>query len=117
MGLLAGRDDVFWLRFDEILAGLRGEAPAPYHQRISERRAEHALWLALAAPPVLGVPPARLPERPPLADEVGPAAEPPAGVITGLGASAGLAQGRARLGLWPQELPRLQRGDILVAPM
>ena len=83
---------------------------------IAERQARDAVWRQAEAPPILGVPPADLGERPPLTDDVAQAALAPPGQIKGLGASPGQATGRARLILGGDSLSTLTPGDILVTP-
>jgi pyruvate,water dikinase len=114
-GALAAPDEALWLRFDEILGALRMDKPNSFAETIAARQAEYATWSKLEAPPILGVPEAGLPQRPPLRDEVTP--DDPLGSrrLVGQGASAGQSLGRARLALDPISLPNLESGDILVA--
>jgi phosphohistidine swiveling domain-containing protein len=114
-GAVLGVDDVFWLRFDEILAALRQEPPRSLADLIAARQAQHAEWERLEPPPLLGVPRARLPERPPLRDEVTPPASGDRDRIRGLGASPGRHRGRCRVVPPTVPLPDLSPGQVLVA--
>jgi pyruvate,water dikinase len=141
-GVLADVEDVFWLTFVEIERALRGNPPspqpspmreresdslplhgggsgwgsAPLHTAIKERRAAWEQWAKLVPPPILGIPEAVLPTRPPFADDVNVGeAEMRNGRLTGLGASPGLAEGRACVIAKGASLPDLEPGKILVA--
>ncbi|MCI0394289.1 MAG: hypothetical protein L0332_36035 [Chloroflexi bacterium] len=118
-GALAQPDDIFWLDFAGILAALRAAQPKamadPIKARIAERQAQYAEWARLEPPLILGVPPATLPSRPPLVDEVSEAAANGDGHLTGIGASPGRSGGRARVISKGTPLPDLKPGDILVA--
>jgi pyruvate,water dikinase len=114
-GALASPDEVFWLHLREIVAALRAGAPPSFAACIAARRAQHAAWEKLTPPPLLGVPNARLPMRPPLRDKVRTTAAAGEKRLVGLGASPGRCRGRARVVpssvAWPDLLP----GEILVA--
>jgi pyruvate,water dikinase len=112
---LTSPEDTLWLRFDEILSGLRADEPPSFAGTIAARQAEYAEWSKLEAPPMLGVPNAHLPQRPPLEDNVTPTEPAEARQLVGQGASAGRRYGRARLAPDPVRLPGLEPGDILVA--
>ncbi len=129
-GQLAAPNDVFWLRFDEVLAALRGEDLPPGKDLtgfdevpeggnlsglIAQRQAQHAAWANLEAPPFLGLPDPQLPARP-LAAPAAPThpPRPAAHLVTGLGASPGRRAGRARVVAPSVHLPNLAPGDILV---
>jgi pyruvate,water dikinase len=111
---LTSPEDVLWLRFDEILRALQTDTPPSFAGTIAIREADDAEWSKLEAPPLLGIPDAQLPQRPPLEDNVTPAEPAGAGRLVGQGASAGRRYGRARLALDPLLLPSLEPGDILV---
>jgi pyruvate,water dikinase len=114
-GLIARRDDVFWLRLDELLGALRVGSPAPLHDRVAERRAQHALWHAESPPPVVGAPEPKLDPRPPFKDELTAGAPPGATRLEGEAASPGRHRGRARVVATAVVLPPLEPGDVLVA--
>jgi rifampicin phosphotransferase len=112
---LAAPEEVLWLRFDEILSALRVDTPISFAETVATRQAEYAEWSKLEAPPILGLPEAQLPPRPPLQDEVTLDGPDDTTHLAGQGASAGQASGRVRLALDPILLPNLEPGDILVA--
>jgi pyruvate,water dikinase len=121
-GVLAKDENVFWLHYDEILSALRADEARPMSDAlenltriITARQAQHAEWEKLEPPSLLGTPQATLPERPPLRDEVTPAARQGSGQIRGLGASPGRRRGRARIVATSVILPDVSPGDILVA--
>jgi phosphohistidine swiveling domain-containing protein len=114
-GILATADDVFWLRYDEILSALRAGARCSFADAISARKAQHAHWEELEPPALLGVPQPALPERPPLEDDVTPMAREEGERVTGLGASPGRHRGRARIVPSSVLLPDLSPGEVLVA--
>jgi pyruvate,water dikinase len=114
-GALATVDNVFWLHYDEISSALREEAPRSFADTISCRQAQHAEWEKLEPPPLLGLPEARLPERPPWQDQVTPVARPGDDRLIGLGASPGRHRGRARVVPTSVLLPDVSAGDVLVA--
>ena len=128
-GQLAARDDVFWLRFEEILAALcsvraepdgRPNSEQPQELRLREtieqRQAQYAAWARLEAPAFLGLPDPRLAPRPPATPVAHPHHPPPATHhLTGQGASPGRRAGRARVVSSDVSLPSVAPGDILVA--
>jgi pyruvate,water dikinase len=114
--VLRDRDEVFWLHFEEILAALRADQPDSFAETIFGRQAEHTQWQSLDPPPLLGTPPARLPKRPALQDELTQVVQlVEDGTLIGLGASPGRRSGRARLVPSAVSLPRVLPGDVLVA--
>jgi pyruvate,water dikinase len=110
--------DVFWLTSDEVLAALR-DCPPGLDAFLTQRRAQFSEWQPLLPPACLGLPDAKLPDRPGLAlRQAQAAADPldlPANSLMGEPASRGRVSGRARLmaGAYPplDILP----GDVLVA--
>jgi pyruvate,water dikinase len=112
-GALAAAEEVLWLSFDEItnvLCDAPATALASLAEAIDLRRQQHAIWSSMQAPPVLGVPEARLPGRPPLRDDVSAGAGDEARRLVGQGASVGRCRGRARVILATDSLPKLARG-------
>lgn len=106
-GVLDRIDDVDYLHLDELRSILDGEVPPGLHALLRERRDEYEASTRLTVPRLFtsdgeivsgshGAP-----ERD--------------GVLVGCPVSAGVAQGRARVVLRPDEAS-LQQGDILVAP-
>ena len=117
-GVLEAPNDVFYLSKPELTAAASGRGPSK--ELIAQRKADLARQETLTPPPYLGVPPS--PSRAP-ADlaivmrylrgyGVAPSSE--ANVINGLGASRGVARGRARIIRDLGEAGRLGAGDILV---
>ena len=114
-GALGDVDDVFWLKFAEIEAALRHD-PAQLQKIIAERQEAWQQWAAMEPPPILGIPEAILPPRPPFADEVNVGEDGEGnGRLTGLGASPGVAEGQACIMRKGYLLPELEPGTILVA--
>ncbi|MCW5849734.1 MAG: hypothetical protein KIT87_06600 [Anaerolineae bacterium] len=113
-GQLAHAADVFWLRFEEVLAALRGEDLTS--GLAEQRQAQHAAWASLEPPPFLGLPDHRLTPRPsamPVAHAGHPL--PTTHHLSGLGASPGRRAGRARVVSPDAILPSVAPGDVLVA--
>jgi pyruvate,water dikinase len=113
-------DDVFYLRLDELRSlAERGRADVTldYRALIVERRAERAHWLRIVPPLVIGTPePSAIRD---LAANQGRFASlgldiDAPGVVRGMGASRGVANGRARLVHSMAEADRLAAGEVLV---
>jgi len=114
-GVLSAADDIFWLRYQEIVDALRAGSATSFADVIGARKAENARLLQLTPPPLLGVPDPALRRRPPLGDDVtGDGSEIP-GRLSGQAASAGRMRGRARVVSDAVVLPDLAPGDVLVA--
>ncbi|HLN30249.1 MAG TPA: PEP/pyruvate-binding domain-containing protein [Gemmataceae bacterium] len=118
-GTLAERDEVFWLKWDEVetaAAALDAGTPGlDYRRAVAERR---ALWERerMATPPVVlpirgarffGIDLNRL--LPALTDQAAGA------TIKGIGTSPGRVTGAARVIHGPAEFNQMRQGDILVA--
>ena len=119
-GAVESREDVFWLKADELQAAVRaldnGKTLTTYQVTIAERRAEWQRQSRLTPPVALplkggvrwlgidwsGVMPARAVQE---ADDV----------LKGIGASAGRVTGTARVIHGPDEFGQMRQGDILVA--
>jgi pyruvate,water dikinase len=122
-GVLAEQEEVYWLYYGEILGALRSEPPPTLAGTIAARRARHAEWAQLEAPPILGIPQATLPERPAmqrssLAGREGTRFQMPEEgerPLAGEGASPGRYRGRARVVLDVVAVPDLSPGNVLVA--
>src|SRR5207244_4167448 len=104
-GRLDRPDDVFYLRFDELRSlAERGrvgaEVSLDHRALIVGRRADRAHWLRIVPPLVIGTPdPSAIND---VAAKQGRSASlrldtSAPGVVRGMGASRGVAQGRARL--------------------
>ena len=108
---IAAREDVLFLRRDEITALLR--APANRRMLVAERRADHEHWAARRPPRRLGKPAEdgdgdRF-------DGVRVASTDP-NEVRGTGASAGVSRGPARVVLDQASFGVVQPGDIIVCP-
>ncbi len=114
-GSLDDSSDVFWLHLNELLAVLRGDSKVPCQQIVTAHQAQYQQWAQLEAPVNLGVPPPKLPARPPA--EYAVTEQPPEepGRLTGKAASPGRRQGRARIVPMGTLVPEVAAGDILVA--
>jgi pyruvate,water dikinase len=114
-GVLATADEVFWLSFAEILAALCADKAEPFTSAIATRQTQYAAWTSVEPPPILGLPLANLPPRPPLSDEVTAEAAEEDGHLSGLGASLGTYYGPARVVAKGSPQPDLAPGDVLIA--
>lgn len=112
-GLIEERDDIFFLTLEEMQSvaesGGAEAAAQPLHELVRARRAEFTHNAAHSAPPILRDGIAVQVTR-----EVGPAVE---GQLRGIAGSPGVAQGIVRVVRGPEEFDKLQRGEILVAPL
>ena len=100
-GALAAEDDVFFLTAGELGAALRGAAVS--RPAVARRRRRWQREAALAAPREV--------------DFSAPGAAPPAeGDLAGLGVSAGIGVGPARV-VRQGETARIEPGEVLVAPV
>lgn len=107
-GVLAERDDVFMLEFDELAELAAGRLPVDRARRLVGER--HA---AMAADAELEPPEVFCGDEPPVA----PAVDEGATTLVGIPASAGVARGIARVVTDPIEVGgKLTREDILVVP-
>lgn len=100
-GLIDRPEDVFYLMRDEL-----AEPPPDCRERIAERRALRAEYQKIDLPLEFK----GMPEPFPLEHAVGPESDEP---LEGLGVSAGVAEGLARVVLDPSE-GELEPGEILV---
>jgi pyruvate,water dikinase len=95
-GVIDGRDDCFFLTFDELRSGLRGDLEA-LHAVVAERRRDLDHWKTVTPPNALGV---ELPAQaiaamaPMFGGVVGGTEE---SLVTGQSASRGVTTGRARI--------------------
>jgi pyruvate,water dikinase len=113
LGVIRERDDVFYLHKAEVPHLLR--APSDASSLVAARRAEYDRQRELTPPPYVGQPPdagdgpADRFEGPQTA--AGGAAE-----VQGVGASAGIARGPARVALGQADFDRINPGDVIVCP-
>lgn len=136
-GFWPQEDDMFYLRRDEVrealfdyVTGWSVNAPAigPHHwpAEVDRRRAIVAALATQRPQPALNAPPATITEPFTLmlwgiTDEqvqnwLG-ASETPEGTLTGMAASPGVAEGRARVISSADQLGEIEDGEILVAPV
>lgn len=106
-GRLTEVEDVWLLRFEELLALLEDPRVGDMRPVVAARRADYDRYRHLS-PPIALTSEGEIPHLPPPADL-------PAGALAGLGASAGVVEGTARVVLDP-EAEVLHAGEILVAP-
>ncbi len=117
-GTIAAADDVFLLFKAEMRDGMSG---GDQKALVATRRAEMEEWSKKLPPPVIGEPPE--PSDDPMGAglmkmfgvPVEPSRDPD--IITGTGASPGVARGKARVVLNLSEASKLEQGDILVCEM
>lgn len=103
---LASVEDVWYLRFPELIE-LVSSPSADFHSLIAHRRAEHERFAHLQ-PPLVMTSEGEVPRLLPPTDL-------PEGALAGLGASAGVVEGIAKVVLDPS-VDVLNAGEILVAP-
>ena len=115
-GALQGRDEVYWLLRNELLAAAQaaesGAAPPDLGETIAQR---HELWRGRRR----ATPPQILPDSGWMRvfDSMMPAttAEQSGDVLTGIGASAGRVTAPARVLGGPEDFGQMRPGDVLVA--
>jgi pyruvate,water dikinase len=111
-GAIDRRSDIAYLTLNELVLWGFGLAD-PLRPRITERKLEHARNRQISPPDFIGAPP----EPQSWVDRFGGPAEPLAaapGQIRGVGASAGLVRGPARVVRTLDEAQALRQGEILV---
>jgi len=106
-GRLETLDDVWLLRYDELLHLLESASSESVQPLLAARRKELETARHLS-PPLVMTSEGEVPQKPPPKDL-------PASTLSGLGASAGVVEGVARVVLDPA-VEVLQAGEILVAP-
>jgi pyruvate,water dikinase len=112
-GILEEKDDIFFLTLDEmqeLAAGVKsGLADTSLEETIAKRRAEFDYNTRHAPPPIL---------RDGVAINLSRArAESAQNELRGIAGSPGTVSGVVRVVRGPQEFDKLQRGEILVAPL
>ncbi|HET7676788.1 MAG TPA: PEP-utilizing enzyme [Candidatus Limnocylindrales bacterium] len=110
-GVIEHAEDIFYLHRSEVPELLL--APADRRALVGERRAEHDRQRSIQPPRFLGKPPDDGPAG--RFDQPRPE-QPVADRLTGIGASAGVARGPARVVLSPADFGRVQPGDVIVCP-
>jgi len=106
-GRLTDKEDVWLLRFEELLLLLEDPGAQDLRPVVTARRADYARYRHLS-PPIALTSEGEIPHLPPPADL-------PPGALAGLGASAGVVEGIARVVLDPTA-EVLHAGEILIAP-
>ena len=119
-GTIAGRDDVFYLRRDELADAATQPGARDWPALVAERRAERERWAAVVPPRELGTPLSTAARENPLsAAFFGKRPEPSSDpkVINGIAASAGTVTATARVVRSLAEADKLRPGDALVCEM
>lgn len=106
-GRLERVEDVWFLRHEELVALAEGSTRIDAAALVTHRKAEHARH-AHMSPPMVMTSEGEIPRRPVPKDL-------PRGALAGLGASAGVVEGLARVVMDPSK-EVLNAGEILVAP-
>ncbi|MEN6428464.1 MAG: PEP/pyruvate-binding domain-containing protein [Phycisphaerales bacterium] len=109
-GILADRDDIFFLESSEIEPVAQGRADFDVRQRIAERRAEYE-WNKKQNPPAVVV------GRYDPQKHVASAIDTDIKVLHGIAVSPGTVTGKARVITEPSEGRHVEPGEILVAPV
>jgi pyruvate,water dikinase len=117
-GVIAEPHDVFYLRRSEVGPLLR--RPDDRRGLVATRRRQHEIDRRIQPAPEVGAkeiwPDAPTAAEPATSEDPAPAPEPPsdAAVLRGIGASAGVVRGRARVVAGAEEFGRIGHGDIIV---
>jgi pyruvate,water dikinase len=117
---VAQRDDVFYLRYEELPEAARAPQSRDWAALVEERRAERERWSAVVPPRELGTPLPEAARNNPISgaffgEAVARSKDPK--VINGIGASAGTVTGIARIVPSLDQADKLQQGDVLVCQM
>ena len=138
-GFLVDGEDVFYLRHDELRSALeelrlwwssggqsRATGPQHWPQIVARRKTIYEAMCRWPAPPALGRVPDSINEpfsvmlfgitNERLAEWLSTSDSSGGDTLTGLAASPGIAEGRARVILHSDELAEIEAGEILVAP-
>ena len=119
-GTVAERDDIFFLRYDELADAATKPQARDWPALVAERRAEHERWAAVVPPRELGTEPeGGVIDNPLTAAFFGTQPEPSQDpqVINGIAASAGTVTATVRVVRSLAEAHKLQPGDVLVCEM
>ncbi|MEX0785124.1 MAG: PEP-utilizing enzyme, partial [Dehalococcoidia bacterium] len=119
-GAIVERDDVFYIRSDELAEAGTNPTARDWRALVSERKVERERWSSVVPPRELGTPPSESMRQNPVGaaffgTKVEPSSDPK--VINGIGASAGTVTAPARIVRSLSEAGKLQPGDILVCEM
>ncbi|MFZ0594500.1 MAG: PEP/pyruvate-binding domain-containing protein [Bryobacteraceae bacterium] len=118
VGVLACREDIFFLTWDELEAAAASEGSGNWQAKVAERRARHELRTSLTPPP-------RIPAGSPSTVRkrviarlkkyiVGRGTTSTDGFLWGAPVSPGIVTGHARIICSVEELGRLEPGNILI---
>jgi pyruvate,water dikinase len=107
--ILEEQDDIFFLEIGEIESVAAGRADFDVKQRIETRRAEYEKNKALTPPPVVV-------GRSDPSKDTTPQIDAAVNILNGIGVSAGVVTGKARVILRTDEDQHVLPGEILVAP-
>jgi pyruvate,water dikinase len=113
-------DSIFMLYRKEVPEAVAGK---DFRSIVAQRRAEMTRWSGVIPVPVIGQPPPPQEKPDPLGVAFGkmfglpvePSSDP--SVIVGIGASKGVAHGRAKVVRSLAEASKLQKGDIMVCEL
>jgi phosphohistidine swiveling domain-containing protein len=126
LGVVAEPDDVLYLTYHELRVVSANHSALDAKKRSTERRSEREASFAKRAPAwagtitewsLYGEPYKGLWGWPDIYTKAAELAQHPVGTIKGLGASAGVAEGTARIVNSPAEFDQVKKGDILVCKM
>jgi len=109
-GILADRDDIFFLETSEIEPVVQGRADFDVRQRIAQRRAEYE-WNKRQNPPAVVV--GRYDPQKHFASAI----DTDIKALRGIAVSPGVVTGKARVIAEPSEGRHVEPGEILVAPV
>ncbi|MCL5281431.1 MAG: PEP-utilizing enzyme [Planctomycetes bacterium] len=110
LGILAQREDIFFLEVAEVEPVVKGRAHFDVRHRIAQRRAEYQWNKAQTPPPVVV-------GRYDPQKYAAPQIDANVKVLQGIAVSAGVATGRARVIMRPGDGQHVEPGEILVAPI
>jgi pyruvate,water dikinase len=109
-GIFTKREDIFFLEIAEVKPVVQGRAGFDVQQRIAARRVEYERNMALTPPPVVV---GRYDPQKHVAREVDTNVK----VLKGIAVSPGIATGKARVIIHPDDGQHIEPGEILVAPV
>ena len=109
-GVLANREDIFFLELSEVEPAVQGRADFDVQQRITQRRAEYE-WNKDQTPPPVVV------GRYDPHKHVTVNSDAPVKVLRGIAVSPGIVTGKARVITHPNHGQQVEPGEILVAPV
>jgi phosphoenolpyruvate synthase/pyruvate phosphate dikinase len=116
-GVLRATDEIFLLYVPEVAAALR--EPRPLGDLVDQRARDVRRWRQMESPKHIGAPPGAPPPVTPgvaleRVDFEYRVAQGDRYTLRGVGASAGVARGTARLITGDEDFPKMRAGDVLV---